>query len=157
MQKFRNRSIRIVSFAFADVKGSAKYPNINGKVSFKQLRDGILVTARIYGLPVSSDCDNIYGFHIHEGTSCTGNLEDLFADSKMHYNKTECNHPFHSGDMPPLFGNNGYAYMSFFTNRFELCEVIGKVVIIHNMADDLKTQPSGNSGEKIACGKIIAI
>ena len=56
--------------------------------------------------------------------------------------------------MPPLFENNGYAYLSFFTNRFEVKDVIGKVVIIHDMPDDFNTNPSGNSGTKIACGKI---
>lgn len=44
--------------------------------------------------------------------------------------------------------------MSFLTNKFTLQDVIGKVVIIHSMPDDFTTQPSGNSGEKIACGKI---
>ena len=38
--------------------------------------------------------------------------------------------------MPPLFGNNGYAYLSFFTNRFSLDDIIGKVVIIHSHPDD---------------------
>ena len=56
--------------------------------------------------------------------------------------------------MPPIFGNDGYSYMSFFTNRFNLSEIIGKSVIIHSNTDDLTSQPSGNSGEKIACGII---
>lgn len=33
--------------------------------------------------------------------------------------------------------------------------ITGRVVIIHSSTDDFITQPSGNSGEKIACGKII--
>ena len=44
--------------------------------------------------------------------------------------------------------------MSLFTNRFNLSEIIGKSVIIHSNTDDLTSQPSGNSGEKIACGII---
>lgn len=158
MQRVYNRNIKINNFAFAKIKGSNKYPNLYGKVSFKQLRDGVLVTVEVNGLPIDKMCNSgIYGFHIHEGNSCTGTLEDPFFDAKSHYNKTECNHPYHSGDMPPLFGNNGYAYMSFFTDRFTVNDIIDRVVVVHSMPDDMKTQPSGNSGEKIACGKIFAM
>ena len=38
--------------------------------------------------------------------------------------------------------------------RFTVEEIVGKTVIIHSNADDFTTQPSGNSGEKIACGII---
>ena len=89
------------------------------------------------------------------GTSCTGNQEDEFADAKTHFNPTQCPHPFHSGDLPPLLENNGYAYMSVLVNKFRLSDIIGKVIIIHDMPDDFTTQPSGNSGTKIACGKIV--
>lgn len=88
------------------------------------------------------------------GTSCTGNLEDEFANAKLHYNPNNCPHPFHIGDLPPLIENNGYAYISVLTNKFKISNIIGKVIIIHDMPDDFKSQPSGNSGTKIACGKI---
>ena len=44
--------------------------------------------------------------------------------------------------------------MSFFTNRFSISEIIGKTIIIHSGVDDFSSQPSGNSGQKIACGII---
>lgn len=44
--------------------------------------------------------------------------------------------------------------MSVFINKFTVKDIIGKVVIIHEMPDDFTTQPSGNSGTKIACGEI---
>lgn len=44
--------------------------------------------------------------------------------------------------------------MNFLTDRITLKEVIGKAVVIHSMPDDFTSQPSGNSGEKIACGII---
>ena len=146
-------------FAVADIKGSRDYPDINGRVIFKKKGNGILVTAEVLGLPhEDGKCkERVFGFHIHEGTSCTGNNEDLFADAKGHYNPNNCMHPMHAGDMPPLFENNGYAYLSFYTNRFTIDEIIGKVVIIHDMPDDFKSQPSGDSGTKIACGKIYAM
>ena len=63
-------------------------------------------------------------------------------------------HPYHAGDMPPLFGEKGEAFSVFMTKRFRVDDIIGKTVIIHSMPDDFTTQPAGNSGEKIACGII---
>ena len=88
------------------------------------------------------------------GTSCTGNSEDEFANAKSHLNPNNCPHPFHIGDLPPLIENNGFAYMSVLINKFKIKDILGKVIIIHDSPDDFKTQPSGNSGTKIACGKI---
>lgn len=50
--------------------------------------------------------------------------------------------------------NNGRAYMSFFTNKFRVNEVIGKAVIIHENPDDYRTQPAGDAGKRLACGVI---
>lgn len=144
--------------AMAVINGSAEFPDINGTVTFVQKKNGVLVTASINGLPQGgNECsDKIFGFHIHEGKSCTGNEQDPFADAKAHYNPNGCLHPFHAGDLPPLFENNGYAYLSVLTNRFSLPEIIGRAVIIHDMPDNFTTQPSGDSGMKIACGIISA-
>ena len=46
--------------------------------------------------------------------------------------------------------------MMVYTTRFFPEKVVGKTVVIHDMPDDFRTQPSGNSGEKIACGQIVA-
>ena len=142
--------------AKADIKGGSAYPNIIGQVYFKEIKEGVMVTAKIYGLPISkNNCSgNFFGFHIHEGNSCTGNNEDEFANVKMHYNPTNCPHPLHIGDLPPLLENNGYAYMSVLVNKIRIKDIIGKTIIIHDMPDDFTTQPSGNSGKKIACGVI---
>jgi len=142
-----------ICFACASVKGSSKYPEIHGKVTFRQLSSGVIVYAKIFGLPETND---IFAFHIHQGEQCSGNSDDPFADADGHFNPGEASHPYHSGDLPPLFGNHGYACMSFFTDRFSVSEIIGKTIIIHRHADDFTTQPSGNSGDKIACGKIEA-
>ena len=151
MQRLNKKS------AIAKIHGGEMYPNIKGKVTFKQTKDGVLVTAEIYGLPTSKgSCNNrTFGFHIHSGSQCTGTMKDEFANTMGHYNPYKCEHPYHAGDLPPLMENNGNAYMTFLTNRFTVQEIIGKTVLIHSMPDDFKTQPAGNSGEKIACGEII--
>lgn len=143
--------------AKAHIKGSREYPNINGIVYFTETKEGIKVTAKINGLPSSPthNCSGrFFGFHIHNGTSCTGNTEDEFANAGTHYNPTNYSHPYHVGDLPPLIENNGYAYMSVLINKFKIKDILGKVIIIHEMPDDFTTQPSGNSGKRIACGKI---
>jgi superoxide dismutase, Cu-Zn family len=143
--------------AQAIIKGSASYPNINGVVLMYQLSTGVLLLAEVQGLPYSTEecAANIYGFHIHEGSPCTGNAEDPFANTGSHYNPGNCPHPAHAGDLPPLFGNMGYAFMAFFTDRFTIREVIGRTIVVHLKPDDFTTQPSGNSGAKIACGQIV--
>ncbi|MDO5397366.1 MAG: superoxide dismutase family protein [bacterium] len=148
------RSRRAASAA-AIIRGSSAYPQIKGKIVFLQKSSGVLVTAEIYGLPPGQKCrPGIFALHIHSGTGCSGNSNDPFADAGSHFNPGGCEHPYHAGDLPPLFGNNGYAYMSVFTNRFTVSDIINRVIIIHKNPDDFTTQPSGNSGEKIACGKI---
>lgn len=92
--------------------------------------------------------------HIHEGDSCTGNSEDYFANAKAHYDPNGCMHPYHAGDMPQLFAAGGEAHLAFVTDRFTPAEIIGRTIVIHSGADDMHTQPSGASGEKIGCGEI---
>ena len=142
--------------AAARLTGSESYPDISGVVRFYQTHEGVIVYAEVSGLP-SSDrpCQSrIFGFHIHEGTDCGGSMSDSFADAMSHYNPGNCEHPYHAGDLPPLFGNGGLALCAFLTGRFSVDEVIGRTVIIHDHPDDFTTQPSGNSGTKIACGVI---
>ena len=146
----------IFNTAKANIRGGKEYPKIEGIVTFKETKNGIILTAKISNLPQSKDkCKGrFFGFHIHEGTSCTGNNNDEFANAKAHLNPTNCPHPFHIGDLPPLIENNGYAYMSVLINKFKIKDILGKAIIIHDSPDDFKTQPSGDSGTKIACGII---
>ena len=58
----------IFKVAKAHIKGSTKYPKIDGIVTFKETANGVLLTAKINGLPQSKDhCKGrFFGFHIHE-------------------------------------------------------------------------------------------
>ena len=144
--------------ASAVISGSDKYPDIEGTVKFYQTPFGVLTVTEVSGLPYyTAPCSgHIFAFHIHRGDSCTGNQTDPFANALTHYDPDSCPHPYHAGDMPPLFGSAGYAFSAFLTDRFSVGDIIGRTVIIHSGADDFSTQPSGNSGEKIACGLIEA-
>lgn len=144
--------------AYAEITGNPGNGEITGMVRFFPTDGGVLVNAEIYGLPTSdTNCaENIFGFHIHEGNSCTGNSDDPYADAGQHFNPALCPHPAHEGDMMPLFGSQGFAWMMYYTERFSLPDIIGRTVIIHDKPDDFTSQPSGNSGSKIACGTIFA-
>ena len=142
--------------ATAEIKGRNDYETIRGKVDFYDTYGGTILIVEIYGIPLEleRESNGFYGFHIHSGSSCTGNAEDAFADTGQHYDRYGRSHPGHSGDLPPILSNNGVSWAAIYTSRFYPEEVIGKTVIMHDRPDDFRTQPSGNSGEKIACGEI---
>ena len=142
--------------AYAQIKGGPLAPCIKGTIYLYQLDEGVYIKVYITGIPnVNNQGSSFHGLHIHEVGDCSiGNNSEPFTDAKSHYNPSKVEHPMHAGDLPPLFENKGYAYMNVLTDRFTLKEVIGKAVVIHSMPDDFTSQPSGNSGEKIACGII---
>lgn len=145
--------------AAARVRGSQAYAAISGRVFFYQMEGGVLVAAQVEGLPnrKSGASQGIFGFHIHSGSRCSGTKEDSFADALTHYNPDGAPHPNHAGDLPPLFGNRGYGFQVVFTDRFSVREILHKTVVIHSWPDDFTSQPAGNAGEKIACGRIESI
>ena len=135
--------------AMARIRGGEMIPSLRGTVRMFQEADGVLVVAQIYGLPETES--NFFGFHIHEGESCGG---VRFADTAGHYDPQSARHPGHAGDLPPLLSCGGKAFLAVKTDRFRLPDVFGRTVVIHSQRDDFKSQPAGDAGAKIACGKI---
>lgn len=139
--------------AFASILGGKAAPLLMGTAYFYETPfHGLLIEVDIGGLPYKKDgsCGQFYGMHIHENGDCSGD----FGKTKNHYNPLDAPHPGHSGDLPPLLGNHGYAYSVFYTCRLQLSEIVNRSIIIHDSPDDFTTQPSGNSGSKIGCGVI---
>ncbi len=143
--------------ATAQIKGRKGYESIRGKMDIYDTYGGSILVTEIYGIPkeTEDECGGFHGFHIHEGASCTGNAADPFADTGMHYDPQGKPHPCHAGDLPPVLSNDGIVWSVVYTDRFYPEEVIGKTIVLHEKADDFQTQPSGNSGSKIACGEIV--
>lgn len=137
--------------ALAVLNGRDGYSKISGYISFYPADNKTLVVISVCGLDDNNN--RFLGLHIHENGVCTE--EDLFESAGSHYDMDEDSHPYHTGDMPPIFVNrNGCAWSSFITDRFQISDIIDRSVIIHSESDDFRSDPSGNSGMRIACGVI---
>lgn len=143
--------------ASAAIMGSPAYPTIKGEAHFHQTPMGALLVIEVLGLPSGrgSCASPVFALHIHDGPSCSGNAQDPFANARTHYNPDNCPHPYHAGDLPPLFGAGGRAFLAVLTDRFTVREIIGRTLILHSARDDFTTQPAGDAGQKIACGVIV--
>jgi superoxide dismutase, Cu-Zn family len=140
-------------FACAKIVGNSEYPKLSGSANFyEDPSKGVWVEVEVTGLPdqQSSNHSNFYGLHIHEIGNCT----PPFDKTGDHYNPTKKPHPNHAGDLPPLLGNDGYAFLFVYTNRLKAENIINRSIVIHSDEDDFTPQPSGAAGDKIGCGVI---
>jgi Cu-Zn family superoxide dismutase len=131
-----------------------------GTVHLRAGKDGaVRVVAELSGLPPGA-----HGFHVHEKGDCSAPDGKSAGD---HFNPDKVDHgapaamPHHAGDFGNLTaGPDGKATMTVTVDFVSLDDgprsAIGRAIVIHEKADDLKTQPSGNAGARIACGVINA-
>jgi Cu-Zn family superoxide dismutase len=128
-----------------------------GAVTFTQQGDKITVSAKIAGLAPGG-----HGFHVHEKGDCSA--PDAMS-AGGHFNPTGMHHghpdsaDHHGGDMPMLQADaSGNATLTTDLKGLTIgsgtTDMLGKSVIVHKDADDYKTQPTGNSGARVACGVI---
>jgi Cu-Zn family superoxide dismutase len=130
-----------------------------GTVSFEQQGPNVLVVARVTGLKPNQE----HGFHVHEKGDCSSGDG---ASAGGHFNPNGKPHgpqhaEHHMGDMPTLKADaNGVADARFVLSGVSVgsgpADVVGRSIIVHADPDDYKTQPTGNSGARIACGVIKA-
>ena len=135
--------------AVARIRGGEDVPHLVGQVQFFQEHGKVLVIAKLSGFPKKES--GFFAMHIHDGETCAGTD---FSGANGHYNPDMESHPNHAGDLPSLMACHGEAFLAVRTDRFSVCDVIGKTVVIHGAPDDFRSQPAGNSGTKIACGVI---
>lgn len=152
-----------INRAMAIIRGSMYAPNLYGNIYFYSVEGGTEVFAEVWGLPLYQPAhDNMqpispFGFHIHENGICEiTDPDNPFQSAGGHYNPTNQPHGNHTGDFPVMFSNDGYARMGFFTDKFKPADIVGKSVLLHQNPDDYRTQPAGNSGNRMACGVITA-
>ena len=128
----------------------------SGTVTFTKVEGGVRVVADIKGLSPGK-----HGFHVHEFGDITS--QDG-SSAGGHFNPTGDPHagPMekmrHEGDMGNIEADaNGTAHLDYVDSHMMLegpSSIIGRSVVVHQNADDLKSQPAGNSGPRIAYGVI---
>lgn len=128
-----------------------------GTVTFEQHGDHVMVTASITGLKPNQE----HGFHAHEKGDCSSgdgmSTGGHFNPTGKPHGPQEADH--HAGDFPGLKADaSGKAEAKFPLKGVTLgsgtADLVGKGLIVHAGPDDYKTQPTGNSGARIACGVI---
>jgi Cu-Zn family superoxide dismutase len=144
-----------VKMATAKLKG-LKDSNIQGVVTFTQQPDGVLIVGEIDGLAPGK-----HGFHIHEFGDCGKDG----AATGAHFNPTNKKHggpdspDRHVGDLGNLLADSkGHAHYEKLDKVISLNgkdSIVGRSLVIHVDEDDFKTQPTGASGDKLACGVIV--
>jgi Cu-Zn family superoxide dismutase len=129
---------------------------VQGTVTFSRAPGGVRVVARIEGLT-----PGLHGFHIHEYGDCSAR-DGSAAGS--HFNPGGSPHAGpgaaarHAGDLGNVEADaTGVASLDYVeaVAGFEgETSILGRGVIVHANPDDLKTQPTGNAGGRLACGVI---
>ena len=130
---------------------------VSGTVTFTEVADGVQMQAEITGLTPGN-----HGFHVHEFGDCSA--ADASA-AGAHFNPTHEPHAGpdaaqrHVGDMGNVQADaSGKAKLEYVDHQISLTNdqrsVIGRSVVVHAKADDLKSQPAGDSGARVACGVI---
>lgn len=139
---------------------SAKGHKVTGTVHFTQNDHMMKIETAVNGIKPGP-----HGFHIHEVGDCS---KADFTSAGGHFNPDKTPHGStagehrHAGDMGNLVADNkGKAHTSMEIHGMTMKDgpnsIIGKAVIIHADPDDLKSQPVGNAGGRIACGVIEAL
>ncbi len=130
---------------------------IKGSAIFGKLENGMKIAVRISG-----GTPGKLAMHIHEKGDCSA---DGASSAGGHFNPTGGQHSSpdheqrHAGDLGNIMvsadGTGELTANISNINRFsDWSSIIGKSVVIHEKADDFRTQPSGDSGKRIACGVI---
>jgi Cu-Zn family superoxide dismutase len=132
-----------------------------GDVDMVQTQDGVLIKLQLKGIPAGE-----HAFHIH----AVGKCEPPFNSAGAHFNPANHKHGMmsgegHAGDMPNLHvPQSGELNVEVLNTAVtldrgkpnSLLDADGSALVIHAKADDYKSDPAGNAGDRIACGVIQA-
>lgn len=131
-----------------------------GTAKLAERSEGVQVKLKLEGL-----APGYHGIHVHEFPKCEG---PEFISAGNHLNPEGKEHGLmhpegaHLGDMPNIEADSGglanaelmLAGATLLEGKKSLLEGEGTSLIIHDGQDDGISQPGGNSGARVACGKI---
>ena len=139
------RAVAMLRTADGTAAGSATATAAGGQVA---------IVLQVQGLPPGE-----HGVHVHMTGRCDG---PTFESAGGHWNPTNATHGLedpagqHAGDMPNLtVGADGAGTLEYqlVGGSFDgLMDADGSAFVVHASADDQRSDPSGNSGDRIACG-----
>jgi Cu-Zn family superoxide dismutase len=133
-----------------------KGSEVHGTITFTQQGNAVEIAGEIVGLT-----PGLHAFHVHEFGDCSA-ADAMSAGG--HFNPEGKPHggphdeARHVGDLGNIKADaSGRAVVKITDSLVQLHgphSVIGRSLIVHAVADDLKSQPAGNAGARVACGVI---
>jgi len=130
-----------------------------GSANFADTPAGLLVSGTVTGLGIGA-----HGVHLHTIGSCQA---PAFTSAGGHFNPGRKQHGYknpsghHAGDLPNIIAPPAGAHSFQFlvegvklTGNDGLLDADGAALVIHSSEDDYLTDPTGNSGGRLACGVI---
>jgi superoxide dismutase, Cu-Zn family len=139
--------------AMADQSGTAL-----GTLTLTEMDGGIHITGELTGVP-----NGEHGIHIHAVGTCDAAAK--FESAGPHFERGDNKHGTmnpdgpHAGDLENVVADDdGKAVVDLHNEKVatlaELMDTDGTAIVIHEKADDYTTDPSGNSGDRFACGVV---